>query len=177
MQIGTPTRGAQTGAQRRWLIWLLTGLMLVISLIELPTNWLEASFNLQYLQPVWILLVLLYWSMAIPRAVGLLLPWLAGLALDVSTNSLLGQHAFAIVLPAFLAQKSYLQLRNLGLLAQMLVIGLLVSIYQIQLFWVDTIVAPDTLSWSRLLPVVSTTLLWPFFFWWQRSIRRRWKIR
>lgn len=167
-------RGPQHGAQRRWIIWLLTGLMVVFTLIKLPDG-LHDLIGLA--QPIWLLLVLLYWSIAIPRSVGLLLPWLAGLIIDVSTNAPLGQHALALTTTVFLAQKGYLQLRNLGNVMQLIVIIVLLTFYQLQLLWIDMLISRDNLSIWRGLPILTTTMLWPLAFILQRALRHQWRIR
>lgn len=167
-------RGPQRGAQRRWAVWLLTAIMIIFTLIKLPDAW---PTWVGLAQPVWLLLVLLYWSIAIPRSVGLLLPWIAGLILDVSTNALLGQHALALTISVFLAQKSYLQLRNLGQFMQFAAIAVFIVIYAAILFWIDMLISPENLNIWRWLPILTTAACWPAAFLLQRFLRRRWRVR
>ena len=55
-------------------------------------------------RPDFVLLVLLFWSVNEPRAVGQGAAFFVGLLMDVSDSMLLGQHAFAYVLAVFGAQ-------------------------------------------------------------------------
>jgi rod shape-determining protein MreD len=55
-------------------------------------------------RPDFVLLVLLFWSVNEPRAVGQGVAFFVGLLMDVSDSMLLGQHAFAYVLAVFGAQ-------------------------------------------------------------------------
>ena len=44
-------------------------------------------------RPQWVTLTLIYWAIALPHRVGVGSGFLAGIALDVLTGTLLGQHA------------------------------------------------------------------------------------
>lgn len=166
--------GPKRGSRRRWLIWALVAFTVVISLIKLPASWPDV---MGYMQPFWLLLVTLYWSINIPRSVGLLLPWLAGLILDISTNALLGQHALALVMTCFLAQKSYLQLRSVGWLLQSVAIMVFAIIYEIQILWIDLLIERETFNPWRWLPLATTVILWTPVFALQRHIQQRLGIR
>ena len=48
-------------------------------------------------RPDWLILVLIYWCMAIPERIGIFTGWMLGLLLDVMYGSLLGQNAMAFV--------------------------------------------------------------------------------
>lgn len=55
-------------------------------------------------RPDFVLLVLLFWTVHEPRAVGQGVAFMVGLLMDVSDSMLLGQHAFAYVLAVYGAQ-------------------------------------------------------------------------
>ena len=55
------------------------------------------------LRPDFLLVVTLYWVIRAPYLINVGLAWLAGLIVDLSTGSLLGQHALAFGFAAFLA--------------------------------------------------------------------------
>ncbi|MBK6674064.1 MAG: rod shape-determining protein MreD [Proteobacteria bacterium] len=61
----------------------------MLTLMPLPTFAGTARPNL-------LVLVIIYWSMMMPRAGGILIGFLGGLALDVFVGSQLGQHALAL---------------------------------------------------------------------------------
>src|SRR3989344_1443770 len=62
-------------------------------------------------RPDWVGLVLIYWCMATPTRVGVGTGWLLGFIQDVLFGSLLGSHAIAKTLIAFITLKLHLQLR------------------------------------------------------------------
>jgi rod shape-determining protein MreD len=55
-------------------------------------------------RPDFLLLVLVFWALHEPRAIGQGLAFALGLLMDVSDSMLLGQHAFAYVVAVYLAQ-------------------------------------------------------------------------
>jgi rod shape-determining protein MreD len=55
------------------------------------------------LRPDFLLVVTLYWVIRAPYLINVGLAWFAGLIVDLSTGSLLGQHALAFGFAAFLA--------------------------------------------------------------------------
>jgi rod shape-determining protein MreD len=64
---------------------------LILMILPLP-DWA------QMYRPNWMALVLIYWSMALPRRVGLWFAFFSGIVLDTSLGTLLGQHTLALVI-------------------------------------------------------------------------------
>lgn len=52
-------------------------------------------------RPDFVALALLFWAIHEPRRLGLGLPWLAGLLMDIGDGAILGQHAFAYILAVY----------------------------------------------------------------------------
>jgi rod shape-determining protein MreD len=113
------------------------------------------------LRPDFLVLVVLYWSIASPRAGGLALAFLAGLALDVIKGVVLGQHALALTLMAAWATNLRLRLRVFSVLHQSLTIFALLTGYQFILFWIDGATGNPVTSFSRWLAPVIGALIWP----------------
>ncbi|NIR61524.1 MAG: rod shape-determining protein MreD, partial [Gammaproteobacteria bacterium] len=88
---------------------------LMLAMVPLP----EAVDSLR---PDWVALVVLYWAIALPQRFGLLFAWIAGLLLDVSMGTLLGQHALGLVLVAAVALRLHQRLRLFPLAQQALVV-------------------------------------------------------
>jgi len=124
-----------------------------LSLLPLPT------FTLPFI-PDWVLLVVLYWMIYLPHRIGFGVAWLTGLLADVLTNSLLGEHALASVLVAYVALKFCRRIRNFSAWQQMILIGLLVAIYRAILFWIQGMIQ-QPLNYSYWFPVATGMLLWP----------------
>jgi len=127
-------------------------------------------------RPDWVTLVLIYWAMALPTRIGVTIAWFAGLLLDVSYGTLMGQHAVGIVLVIFVIHKQHQRLRVASLLQQAIVIFFLLLIKQLLTLWVDGMLgrAPD--SWLYFMPTVTSTLLWPWTYLILRDLRRKFSI-
>ena len=110
------------------------------------------------------MLVVFYWSIESPRAGGLTLAFMSGLALDVINGVVLGQHALALTLMAAWATHLRLRLRVFSLLSQSLTIFALLTGYQFILFWIDGATGNPVTSFSRwFAPVVGAIFgrCWP----------------
>jgi rod shape-determining protein MreD len=105
--------------------------------------------------------VVFYWSIESPRAGGLALAFMAGLALDVIRGVVLGQHALALTLMAAWATHLRLRLRVFSVLSQSLTIFALLTGYQFVLFWVDGATGNPVMTFSRWLAPVIGALAWP----------------
>lgn len=127
----------------------------------------------QQFRPDWVTLVLIYWAMAYPTKIGVTVAWAAGLFLDVSYGTLMGQHAVGMVLVIFVIHKQHQRLRVASLLQQAIVIFFLLLIKQLATLWVDGMLgrAPD--SWLYFMPTITSTLLWPWTYLILRDIRRK----
>ena len=112
-------------------------------------------------RPDFLVLVVFYWSIESPRAGGLMLAFMAGLALDVIKGVVLGQHALALTLMAAWATHLRLRLRVFSVLHQSLTIFALLTGYQFILFWVDGATGNPVTTFSRWLAPVIGALIWP----------------
>ena len=124
-------------------------------------------------RPDWVTLVLIYWAMAMPTKIGVTVAWLAGLMLDVSYGTLMGQHAVGLVLVIYFIHINHQRLRVASLLQQAIVIFFLLLIKQLLILWVDGMLghAPD--SWLYFMPTLTSTLLWPWTYLILRDLRRK----
>jgi rod shape-determining protein MreD len=112
-------------------------------------------------RPDFLLLLVIYWSLSAPRIAGLLFAWLSGLAIDVLSGTILGQHALAFLVVAFLTHKFQLRMRIFPIWHQTLTVFMLLALYQFVVFWIDGIVGPGITTWLRWLPVLTGALVWP----------------
>jgi rod shape-determining protein MreD len=142
---------------------------MVLRILPVPENW--AYFN-----PDWVLLVLMYWSMAIPEKVGVGYAWVVGLFSDMLTGRLLGQHALAYALVAYICVKMHRQLRLYPLYQQMLPVLLLLLLGQLLIFWTQNIKAASAIGWVYWLPSLMGTLVWPLVLLTLRNLRRSFSI-
>jgi len=127
---------------------------LLLSILPLPRV-------LEPLRPDFLLLVVIWFALMAPRSSGLVYAWLAGLALDAFQGVVLGEHALAFVVIAYLVHRFHLRMRMFPLSRQALGVMLLLALYQFVLFWIDGVTGHPVGSWARWLPVLTGALLWP----------------
>ncbi len=127
-------------------------------------------------RPDWVTLVLIYWAMAFPFKIGVSIAWLAGLLLDVSYGTLMGQHAIGMVLVIYVIHIQHQRLRVASLLQQAIVIFFLLLIKQLLTLWVDGMLdrAPD--NWLYFMPTITSTLLWPWIYLILRDLQRKFSV-
>jgi rod shape-determining protein MreD len=130
--------------------------LVALALAVLPVPAVVAAFR-----PDFLVLVVFYWSIESPRAGGLTLAFMSGLALDILQGVVLGQHALALTLMAAWATHLRLRLRVFSILSQCLTIFALLTGYQFILFWVDGATGNPVTAFGRWLAPVIGALLWP----------------
>jgi rod shape-determining protein MreD len=130
--------------------------LVALALAVLPVPAVVAAFR-----PDLLVLVVFYWSIESPRAGGLTLAFMSGLALDILQGVVLGQHALALTLMAAWATHLRLRLRVFSILSQCLTIFALLTGYQFILFWVDGATGNPVTAFGRWLAPVIGALLWP----------------
>ena len=122
--------------------------------------------SLAVLNPDWVLLVLIYWSLAMPERVGIFHAWTFGLLTDVLTGRLLGQYALAYSLIIYICLKLHKRLRQFPFLQQGVFIFFCLLLSQLLLFFIKNLQHPAQLHASFWLPVFTGTLSWPVVYAW-----------
>lgn len=153
-----------------WIIGTSFVAALLLTVLPLP-NWALS------LQPEWVMLVLIYWCLALPERIGMGTGWVMGLILDVVHDTVLGQYALSLTIVAFLALYLHRRLRLLPVWQQTLSIFLLVFIGQVLVLWVKGLTGNLVWSISYLLPPLISAVLWPAVFVILRGLRRRYVPR
>ncbi len=146
------------------IVTLVVGLML--SIMPLP-DWLEAF------RPDWLALLVVFWAMQLPRSWSVGTAWLIGIVLDVAYGTLLGQHAVALCIIAFITVRFHLLMRVFPLSQLTATVFALLALYEFILFWINgvsAITAPAISYWG---PVVAGTVVWPFLYMFLSGMRYR----
>ena len=145
------------------IITLIIAMMLM--LMPLP-DWALAF------RPEWLMLVLIYWCMALPNKVGIGIAWTLGLFVDVIQGALLGQHALGFALTAYIAIRFHQRVRNYPLHQQSLFIGMILLPYMSISLWILGILGEDPKSWLYWAPVLTSVIIWPWVYLVMRAVRR-----
>ena len=152
-----------------WFIATSFLVSLTLTVLPLP-SWAAL------LRPDWPALVLVYWCLALPQRVGVGMGWLLGLLQDTLQGSLLGAHALAYAVVAFLAVRLHQRLRVFPLWQQALIVLLLLLLVRLVLWWMAGLTGRPSPGGLFLLPAAVGTLLWPAVFVTLREFRRRFQV-
>ena len=136
--------------------------MLLSSLVALILSALPLPPPLDSLRPPFLVIVVLYWSIATPRAGGLTLGFAAGLALDAFQGSVLGQHALALSLVTYIAVREHQKIRSKPYFQQALVVLGLLFVYEFMTFSIDGWSGHPMTSPRRWLHIATGAAIWPF---------------
>lgn len=152
-----------------WVIWTSLFVALLLSITPLPHSFM-------FLRPLWIALIFIYWSLALPHRVSLLAAWLFGILLDVMVNSLLGQNALVLVITTYITLLFSHKIRPQPILRQTLTIGVILILAQLLQLWIYALtgVYPNKLSiWDYIFPVITSIIIWPWLAAALRALRIR----
>ena len=124
-------------------------------------------------RPDWLALILIYWSMALPKRVGLWSAFIIGLLADSLLGTLLGHHALALVVITYLNLNFYLRIRVLSLPQQSLYVFGLLVISQLIISWMNGIMGLTIPVQAVFGAPLIGMLMWPLAFVILRDIRRK----
>lgn len=132
-------------------------LAMMLTILPLP-NWAN------WLRPIWILIVLIYWVLMMPNSISIEVAWILGLLLDVLTGTTLGEHALILVIVAYFINKFYLRMRLFSLWQQTLTVFTIVVIYQVFIFCIQGLTGSILITWQYWLSSLTSAMLWPWLF-------------
>lgn len=162
MSLDTPARG-------RLIVLASFAVAIVMNILPVPT-WADPFV------PDWVTLTLIYWCLAVPNRVSVGTGWTLGLILDVLYGSLLGQHALAKTVVAYIAVRLHPQLRMFPRWQQAVSVLVLLVINQLLVIWIRGATAQAPASVIYWTPSVVGMLAWPWLFVILRDVRRRWHV-
>jgi len=152
-------------------------IVLFTLLIALMASIMPMPLNADAFRPDWVLIVLLYWCMALPGRVNIITAWVMGFLLDVLLGSVLGVHAAAMAISIYIIVENHQKIRNFSIWQQALITGVLAALYHLVVFWLQRFLIDVVFLPSYLYPVVTTIVLWPWMFYLLRKVRRNFSIK
>lgn len=115
--------------------------------------------------PDFVALVLVFWCVRQPRLVGLGIAWTLGLVTDAGNGVLLGQHALAYSLLAFLGIWLSRRVLWFGPALQALHVGAMLLVAQAVEVLVRVAAGNEFPGWPILIGPLAGMLLWPLVTW------------
>ncbi|WP_300478465.1 rod shape-determining protein MreD [Shewanella sp.] len=157
-------------ANGRFIVWVTLFIGVISQIMPLPSAadaW----------RPDWLLMIVLYWSIALPHRYNILTAWILGLVLDILLGATLGVRSLAMSLVIYVAILHCQRLRNFPKWQQSLVIMLLICMYHLVIYWVEFVMQEAVFDTDLFLPAISGLVIWPWIFWILRRVRRHYKVR
>lgn len=133
--------------------------------------------GMQSFKLAWVVLVLLYWVLAIPTKVSIGSAFLLGVVWDLVLGSILGVHALVLSVFAYLIALNYLILRNLSLWMQSLLVILFVFAVRLGIFVIELLLHNANFNSQEIFGAIASGILWPWVFLLLRKIRRQLNLR
>lgn len=153
-------------ARNGWFVWFSLACALLLSVAPMP-EFMAIG------RPLWLALLIAFWTLSQPPQIGMTRVWLLGLAADVLYGTLLGQNALVLGLVACMLLSLQQRLRAFPVWQQSLVLLVVFGLAQLAQLWLDSLSGnrPPTLTF--LFPALVSALLWPWVFAVMRFCSRR----
>jgi rod shape-determining protein MreD len=155
--------------RRMFIISLTVCIAMMLTILPLP-NWSI------WLRPEWVMLVVVYWCLAIPERMSVGIAWGVGLLLDILEGTLLGQHALALAVVAYFIVKFHPRIRLFPIWQKTFIVFVLSLVYLGLLYWIQGMMGVLPNTWEYWLPAITTALLWPWVFIILRDLRRKFNV-
>ena len=153
-------------SRNNWIIWL----SFIFALILMALPW---SATTVIFRPEWLLLVIIYWLLAVPERIGIIWAWCLGLTMDVLWGSHFGLLAFSYAFVAYLILKLHLQLRHYPIWQQAIPVA--GCVFLIKVF---AVLFSNNAQWQLMVfPALVSGLFWPVTFVVLRFFRRTFRVR
>jgi rod shape-determining protein MreD len=147
------------------VLTLFVGLML--SLMMLP---------LGYIAPEWLLLINIYWAIALPSNKKIFLAFISGFFVDIVLGQPLGISSLSYVIFIYIILSLYNALRYMTIPQQMIVIFFLIIVKQHFFIWTFYVFGLSIDYQSLIISSFITGALWPIIYFSLRFIRRKFHI-
>lgn len=136
-------------------------LSVVAAFIALLLHAIPLPHLIDLIRPDFLLLIVIWFALMMPRIGGLGFAWLSGLILDAVHGVVLGENALTFVVIAYIVQHLHLRMRMYPLLHQTMAVMSLLGIYQFLMFWIDGVTGHPMTLWVRWLPILTGAICWP----------------
>lgn len=147
------------------LLTLFLGLMLTIMMLPLG-----------YIAPEWILLVNIYWAVALPSNTKMLLAFVSGFFVDIVLGHPLGISSLSFVIFIYIVLSLYNSLRYMTVPQQMIVLFILLIVKQHFFIWTFYMFGLDIDYQTLIISSFVTAALWPLIYFSLRYARRKWIV-
>jgi rod shape-determining protein MreD len=156
-------------AQGRWVIYTSFAIAFLLAVVPMP-HWLL------FARPEWVVMILIYWVIALPHRVGVGTAFIVGILLDGLRGEIIGQNALALVLVSYICLTLYQRMRNFSLWQQAALVFVLVGLAAMTGRWVQSFGSSQSPSLHFLISAFCSAIIWPWFMVLMRATRRRFRV-
>ena len=149
------------------IILLSIFLGLILTLLFLP---------LGYVAPEWLLLINIYWAIALPTNKKLLIAFISGYFVDILYGQVLGITSLTYVIFIYIILRLYNSLRYMTVTQQMIVISFFVLVKQHFFVWSNSVMGIDSEYFDLMISAVISGILWLPIYYTLRYFRRKFQI-
>ena len=142
-----------------------TGAMLASIALAFLLLLMPLSDTLLLWRPEWVALAFIYWCLTLPDKVSIFMAWFAGLFMDILFGSILGQHAFTMIIVVFMSLRLLPRISQNTLWHQYALIALVLGTYLLLNLWIMAATGNNPATWHYWLPLVSSLIIWPIYSW------------
>ena len=147
------------------LLSIILGLILTLMLLPLG-----------YIAPEWLLLINIYWAIAIPTNNKLLLAFVSGYLVDIMYGQVLGLTSLTYVIYIYIILRLYNSLRYMTVTQQMVVISFFILIKQHLFVWSNSVIGIDSEYFDLLISAILSGILWLPIYFILRYLRRKFQV-
>ena len=147
------------------LLSIILGLILTLMLLPLG-----------YIAPEWLLLINIYWAIALPTNNKLLLAFVSGYFVDILYGQVLGLTSLTYVIYIYIILRLYNSLRYMTVTQQMVVISFFILIKQHFFVWSNSVIGIDSEYFDLLISAILSGILWLPIYCILRYLRRKFQV-
>lgn len=140
--------------------WALVGLVAAAVLLALA----PVPEALRVLRPFWMALVVIYACLEWPDEFGLGSAFVLGIISDLATGTVFGEHAFRLVVVAFIILRFRSRIRFFPMWQQTIAVLALLLNDRVVTWMLRTFTGDFAIDWRYWLAPMVGALLWPWFF-------------
>jgi rod shape-determining protein MreD len=151
-------------------------MMIILLSILLGLILTQMLLPLGYMAPEWLLLINIYWAIALPTNKKLILAFISGYFVDILYGQVLGLTSLTYVVLIYIILRLYNSLRYMTVIQQMVVISFFILIKQHFFVWSNSVIGINSEYFDLMISTVISGILWLPTYYILRNIRRRFQI-